>query len=131
MIESKDFVDEVEMVYSLKFLTSQLEKLESENFSTEEQIRIVTELKNKLRMNEVYYNRFKKILARNPDLEFFIRFSKLKSLEDEKIYSYVPLTTTEVERSFSLYRDLLGDRRRSFTVGNLEKYLFIHFNTNK
>ncbi len=34
----------------------------------------------------------------------------------------------EVERSFSNYRDILGDKGVNFHINNLEYYLFIYFN---
>ncbi len=39
-----------------------------------------------------------------------------------------PLTTVNVERFFSKHRDILRDKRKSFSVENLDKFLFIYYN---
>jgi hypothetical protein len=39
------------------------------------------------------------------------------------LYKFVPLTSCDVERSFSIYKTILTDNRSSFTVENLEKYI--------
>lgn len=44
--------------------------------------------------------------------------------DDQTYFKYAPITTTDVEKSFSLYKSLLCDNRRSFDFENLKK-LFI------
>lgn len=39
---------------------------------------------------------------------------------------YCPITSVDVERSFSLYKHIFTDRRQSFLVNNFEKYLVIN-----
>lgn len=36
---------------------------------------------------------------------------------------YAPMTSCDVERSFSIYKNILRDNRTSFTPENLEKYM--------
>jgi hypothetical protein len=43
-------------------------------------------------------------------------------------YKYAPLTSCDVERSFSVYKSVLADNRMSFTPSNLEKYLICNYN---
>jgi hypothetical protein len=38
-------------------------------------------------------------------------------------YKFAPLTSCDVERSFSIYKSVLSDNRMNFTPANLEKYL--------
>lgn len=38
-------------------------------------------------------------------------------------YKYAPLTTCDVERSFSNYKNILSDRRQKFTEENIERYI--------
>lgn len=50
---------------------------------------------------------------------------------DPKILSslkFAPITSVDVERSFSSYKTILSDRRHNFTEDNLEKYLFVNLN---
>ena len=43
-------------------------------------------------------------------------------------YKYAPLVSADVERSFSMYKTLLADNRKSFTFANLQKILVIYYN---
>jgi hypothetical protein len=36
-------------------------------------------------------------------------------------YKYAPVTSTDIERSFSRYKTILADNRRSFDVENIKK----------
>jgi hypothetical protein len=46
-------------------------------------------------------------------------------------FKYAPLTSVDVERSFSNFKNLLSDPRRSFSVQNIEKHLIIACYKNK
>ena len=41
---------------------------------------------------------------------------------------FAPLTSVDVERSFSRYKSVLRSNRQSFTKDNLRKYIFVHCN---
>ena len=74
-----------------------------------------------------FLKRFENSLISNPDLE------KLGLLIKENIlpeYKYLPLTSLEVERSFSLLKNLLTDRRQKLKEENMEFLLFLQINTN-
>uniref|UniRef100_A0A914M952 Uncharacterized protein n=1 Tax=Meloidogyne incognita TaxID=6306 RepID=A0A914M952_MELIC len=43
-------------------------------------------------------------------------------------YKYAPITSVDVERSFSVYKSILADNRMKFTPKNLEMYLICNFN---
>ena len=47
---------------------------------------------------------------------------------DITAYSYGPVTSCDVERSFSRYKALLADNRRSFTFDNLRKNFVTYCN---
>lgn len=36
--------------------------------------------------------------------------------------NYAPITSVDVKRSFSMYKNILSDNRISFTIANLAKY---------
>lgn len=42
---------------------------------------------------------------------------------------YAPITSSEVERSFSRYKNILSDNRRTFNIENIEKVLVVQCNT--
>lgn len=47
---------------------------------------------------------------------------------DLPYFKYVPVSSTDVERSFSKSKMLLSDNRRKFTFKNLKKTLIIQYN---
>lgn len=48
--------------------------------------------------------------------------------ETAPLFNYAPLTTVDVERSFSIYKHILTNRRYNFKQDSLEMYLVINFN---
>lgn len=46
-------------------------------------------------------------------------------------FKFAPITSVDVERSFSTYKSILSDRRHNLTEDNLEKYLFVNLNYSK
>ena len=44
---------------------------------------------------------------------------------DLTFYKYAPVTLTDVERSFSRYKTILADNRRSFDVENIKKNIIV------
>uniref|UniRef100_A0A8D8PLB4 HAT C-terminal dimerisation domain-containing protein n=1 Tax=Cacopsylla melanoneura TaxID=428564 RepID=A0A8D8PLB4_9HEMI len=46
-------------------------------------------------------------------------------------FKYCPMTSVDVERSFSSYKYILEDRRHRFTMENLGKIMVLHFNQNQ
>ena len=44
-------------------------------------------------------------------------------------FKYAPVTSCDVERSFSLYKSTLSDRRRNLTFENLRMILFVSSNS--
>jgi len=44
-------------------------------------------------------------------------------------FKYAPITSVDVERSFSLYKHILSNRRFNFNENHLEMYLIISFNS--
>lgn len=130
-MNSKHFDDEIKSAYKHRFLISTIFDLEKNSLSTENQIKIVKDSIDKIYELNIYKDRINSVLARNPSYNFFASFDILKCKVQDKIFSHVPLTTVAVERSFSLYKHIFSDKRRSLTPSNLEKLLIIYYNKNK
>lgn len=47
---------------------------------------------------------------------------------DLTFYKYAPVTSTNVERSFSRYKTILADNRRSFDVENIYNKIIVQCN---
>jgi hypothetical protein len=45
-------------------------------------------------------------------------------------FKYAPVNSVDVERSFSAYKNILSDRRRSFKFENISKIIVIQCNLN-
>ena len=77
---------------------------------------------------------FISVLERNPGYDSLYTVSQIISREMSHtpkdiapnhihLLKYAPVTSCEVERSFSLYKNILSDRRQNLTSENMEKYL--------
>jgi hypothetical protein len=53
------------------------------------------------------------------------------SANDLTIFKYSPITLCDVQRSFSRYKVLLSDNRRSFQFDNFKMHVIIHCNTTE
>jgi hypothetical protein len=49
---------------------------------------------------------------------------------EEINYTFAPITSYEVERSFSKYKSILVDNRQCFIIENLEQYIVCNVNTS-
>ena len=52
------------------------------------------------------------------------------TLDDVSYFKYAPITSTDVERSFSKYKNLVTDNRRSLKLDNIKKSLIVQCNSN-
>jgi hypothetical protein len=128
VLNSEDFEIQLRSIYKYGFLNSSIELLEKNGLSVEEQMKILNDVEKNVKFLEEFSDRWNNILLRNPDLIYFRRFNAMKVSANEKIYSYVPLTTVSVERTFSSYKEIISDRRTNLTVDSMEKLLFLYFN---
>lgn len=81
--------------------------------------------------------KFENILQNNPGFEPLCQINSfingMGELLPETIssnvapkFKYCPVTSVDVERSFSNYKNILTDRRHNLTTENLEKYLIVN-----
>lgn len=130
IIESDTFEREITLVKEHSFLTNAITTLENGNLSTIDQISKLKYVLEKINNQKKYSDRLGNILLKNPDLNYFMNFNEMKITEQEKCFSYVPLTSVDVERSFSKFKHIFSDQRRSMKIENLEMYLTLNFNEN-
>lgn len=57
-------------------------------------------------------------------------FDEDLTASDIVFFKYAPITSVEVERSFSKYKTVLADNRRSFTFDNLRMTMVVYCNSN-
>jgi hypothetical protein len=106
------------------FLPKLIEKLETQGLGVDKELKILEEAKEKL--TDFAKEKLIKSLDKNPDLK---KFTENRNYDHRKNILYAPLTTVDVERSFSLYKNILTDRRHRLTESNIEKLNVIYFNS--
>lgn len=109
-------------LHGYKFLTDAITKLESQGMTVEQQLAVVSSVKSKLSGDEL--EKLNKVLSKNPDLNFFRDLPV-----DYKIKAnFAPMTSVDVERSLSVFKYILSDRRHSLTESNLAMLNVIQYN---
>lgn len=124
---STEFEREIRLCKSYEWIPVTIKEFEKQNTSTEKQIQTLNTIIERTK-NSFLEEYILKSLSKNPDIDFFISFNELRSRQDEKIYAYIPLTSVEVERAFSIYRKIYSEQRQSLKVENLSQFLFLYFN---
>ncbi|CAI6368792.1 unnamed protein product [Macrosiphum euphorbiae] len=89
------------------------------------------------------YEKFETVLNKNSGLKILKQISKIIGGESDNMddlpedlttndlifYKFAPITSVDVERSFSIYKNLLTDNQRSFKLENIRKYILLQCNT--
>lgn len=82
------------------------------------------------------------VLKRNPAFEDIVKVGKILSGENTLAteiqisgnfwskFKYAPVTSCDVERSFSAYKLILTDKRHNLTIENLEKTIIVYCGLN-
>ena len=70
--------------------------------------------------------KLKQSLAKNEDLETFT--DEKQSYDHRYDCKFAPLTTVDVERSFSVYKSILADNRRNSTETTIEYFNAVKYN---
>lgn len=101
-----------------------IKSLEASNLSIYDQIQAIQKVKKCIKEPELQ-KRFDEIFITNPDFGFFEKFVGAKSRE--KYFTFAPLNTCWVERSFSKLKLILSDQR-NLSIETLRSLLTIDFN---
>lgn len=105
-----------------KFLAEAITQLEKHGLTVPQQLAILTAVKNKL--SGKYLEKLQRVLDKNPAVNFFENMPADQKIKCE----YVPMVSIYVEQSFSIYKYILSDRRRSLTESNIAKLNVVQFN---
>lgn len=123
--QNQGLENELLAVHSFKFLCDSITKLESRSLTTEAQCGILKAVESDL--EGFAKDKLNACLKKNPDLKVFVNNSE--TLEFKWRTKYAPLVSVDVERSFSMYKDILTDKRTSFTFKNIEMINVVKYNT--
>lgn len=124
LLENKDLQEEFLSIKDFIFIKEIIEKFQTRHLKVRQQLYLLEEAKSKLYGSAA--EKLRKSLLKNPDLLKFT--SDQNSFEHKNLTCYAPLVSVEVERSFSLYKYILSDRRTSLLTINIEKLNIIQFN---
>nr|CAD2165197.1 unnamed protein product [Meloidogyne enterolobii] len=117
-------------------------RLETQGLSLIEATEIITEVSNALagaagNVGITMRQKWKQIIERTRDFRKLPKFSG-QLLDDFdmppnliSLFKYAPITSVDVERSFSVYKTILADNRTRFTPENLEMYLISNCEQNQ
>lgn len=112
-------------------------KLEAQGLTLAEQLDILAEVKEAIAkaagpVGEAIQNKLDQVLSKNPGLAKMIEIAKVLTGKEADLdmapnmisaLKFAPMTSCDVERSFSIYKNILGDKRTNFTPENLEMYI--------
>lgn len=121
-IDSPELEAELFEVHKYSFLTKAITRLEKHGLTVQEQLAILNDVKSKLSGFELA--KLEESLSKNPDVNFYENMSVNQKIKCK----YMPMTSVDVERSFSIYRYILSDRRHSLSESKLAMLNVIQYN---
>jgi hypothetical protein len=123
-------------------LSQSITTLEKHGLTIHEQLEVFANVRNEMdtaigiKADQIR-DKFNFIVSNNPGVEIIAQFCQILSGQNSNcdvapnlipFYKYAPLTSCDVERSFSMYKSTLADNRMRFSMKNLEMYLICNFN---
>ncbi|XP_031358786.1 uncharacterized protein LOC116182392 [Photinus pyralis] len=144
LIEERSVQNELIFIKThLCFLPECLKQLENQGMSLYDSISIVQDVKSKIiripgEKGKRLKSKLDNVLEKNVGFKTLEQYSTIltgdgESNEDIKVemipkFKYAPITSVDVERSFSIYKHILDSRRCNFTEENLEMYIVCNYN---
>lgn len=130
------------IVSNFGWIAKSIKKLETPGLSLKESMNIIEDAEMKLNTVQgetgmKIVQKFQSVLKRNPGYATFKTVCRILDGEETEVpenispgkchlLKYAPVTSCDVERSFSTYKRILTDRRLNMTPEHLEKYLVVH-----
>lgn len=122
---------------NFSILPDAIRRLEAQGLTLAEALNILNEVKQALaaatgEIGEKIRKKFNNVLEKNPGIGKLSEIAKVLKGEESDIdmlpiilesMKFAPLQSCDVERSFSIYKNILTDNRTNFTPENLEMYL--------
>lgn len=117
-------------------IASSIEQLQCSTLSIAESFLILDTVRCYVNWSKLLpvIRKFEAVLERNPDYENLREISENIAQTENEFYKFAPLTSSEVERTFSIHKWLYSDKRNCLLPENVEKLMIIysyHYYTNK
>lgn len=136
IIQSYDILQELNYIDEhFSIIHSALTKLQTFNLTINESLQIIDEVRAVLSWTnkEPILEKMENVFDRNPcyDIVRDIHEQISKGIETGHniLYKFAPLTSVDVERSFSAYKWILSDKRNKLKPENIEKIMIVYFNS--
>lgn len=150
--EAKDHLKNEQLFVDLLFIKNHfsiipatIEKLEAKGMRLTASLEIFFNFKKSMEIvpglyGEIVVTKLENVLRKNPSFDDIAGLSSIFKNEVEtpiKLsikqefwgqYMFAPVSSCDVERSFSAYKNILKDKRESFTCENIEKVLIVYCN---
>jgi len=131
------------------FLATEITRLETSGMLLSESVCCIEKVKQQIKQalektGEMVTKKLDDVLNKNSGFKILTIISNI--LKGEKVlreelpedltcddlihYKFAPITSVDVERSFSKYKHILSDRRRKFLFENLKKVLIVQCNSD-
>lgn len=122
------------------FLPASIAALEKSGSELTHQISVMKSIVNKLKnvndnIGKLVFKKSEDVLRKNPGYSILCTiadtttdYSVDAEPSDTGYFKYAPLVSTDVERTFSMFKTLLADNRKSFSFDNLRKILIVYCN---
>lgn len=122
------------------FLIGSIDKLQTKGVTLEESVRIVIDTIARIQTvpDVEVREKMQAVLKKNPgltsltaisknDIAALNKFEQFTSMSptDLAAFKYAPITSCDVERSFSVFKSMLHDNRKSFNFDNLRMHLIV------
>ncbi|XP_060862145.1 uncharacterized protein LOC132939135 [Metopolophium dirhodum] len=142
----------VYIVSNFGFLPDTITKLDTRGVLLSKSVDIVNNIQIKLEecngeIAKLILDKFNKVISKNKGWENIKNINQVligETTSDDDLSSsnlnldnylsmkYAPITSVDVERSFSIYKNILTPNRSRFTEDSLSKYMVVNyfFNTN-
>lgn len=134
---------------NLHFIPNAIKKLETKGMPLSESTQIIQNISNDIeKLSGVYSaplkSKFKGLIEKNEGFRDIMSISRKidgqecdeqisveLSIEDVSSFKYAPITTCDIERSFSQYKHVLEGRDLNWVFDNLRKTYILHCNYEK
>lgn len=110
-----------------RYITEGIKFFQSDDLTSDQQINKINEILNKLKCdNKLFYSKLNESLRKNPDFHGFNDVSQPQDMLN--CQRYAKMTSVDVERSFSDFKQILKPQSQSLTMENLSMYTVVHYN---
>ena len=125
LVEDPEVFCQISSLKKYKFLTESIEKGIKRDLNVIQQFDIIEKVEKILEGAPLV--KLKKSLEKNSNLRNFIKNIKT-NLNCDQTFLYSPLTTIDVDRSFSKFKYLITDGRNRLSEKNVEQYSYVYVN---